>query len=110
MSEWLRKAWKLRDLIAVLGKLPPVKQGFSLVALGKAFLPLELGCRGHCPAAAPGGLLPPQLPAVSLAFPVEVQYFTVLLGRSTVVLCSEVLSKLCTESLLLSSKSWLTPP
>lgn len=33
------KAWKLRDLTAVLGKLPPLKQEFSLVAVGKAFLP-----------------------------------------------------------------------
>lgn len=38
-TESLVKAWKLRDMTAVLGKLPPLKQGFSLLTLGKAFLP-----------------------------------------------------------------------
>lgn len=46
------------------------------------------------PPAALMALFPPQLPAVSLAFPMEVQYLIVLLGRSIVVFSSEALSKL----------------
>lgn len=46
------------------------------------------------PLLHPGVSFLPQLPAVSLAFPMEGQYLTVLLGRSIVVLSSEALSKL----------------
>lgn len=70
------------------------------MTVGKAFLPaggLWIGdgvvwSLLHC--CTEGVSFLPQLPAVSLAFPMEGQYFTVLLGRSIVVLSSEALSKL----------------
>lgn len=68
-----------------------------IVTVGKAFLPAggrSWGGVVTAPTAAPRGLLPPQLSSVSLAFPMEVQYFTVFLGRSIVVLSSEALPKL----------------
>lgn len=72
---------------------------------------LELGCCGHCTPCCTDGSLSPSASCCILSFPYGSSIFDSAFRKKY---CGFQLwgtfQTLCTNSLLLSSKSWLTPP
>lgn len=87
-----------------------LRERHSCLLEGSGF---ELGWCGHCPHCCSEGSPSLSASCCFLSFPYPIfpyftlQYFTLLLGKKYFELWGKTL---CTKSLLLSSKSWLTPP